>query len=161
MLPVLPPWGFSFALSQLRRLGLRVPAELVRQLRHGRGVDNRRLKASGYRYRYTTRETVLKLRAHQRLRPLLRSGDDGYHYDRELEEFLRRSPSVRPAAGQDGAALDEGELTEAEMLEVISSLDVTGLEQLRDHELAHRRRKHVLDALEHNLARKQDPGGLK
>jgi len=160
MLPVLPPWGFTFAVAQLRRLGLRVPAELVRQLRHGRGLDNRRLKASGYRYRYTTRETVLKLRAHQRLRPLLGSGDAAYRYDRELEEFLRRSPSVRPAGTEDGAAVDEDELTEAELLEVMSSLDAAGLEQLRTYELAHRRRKHVLDALEHNLARKQDPGGL-
>jgi UDP-glucose 4-epimerase len=135
--------------------------DLARQLRHGRGLDNRRLKAAGFRYRYTTRETVLKLRAHQRLRPLLGSGDGEYHYDRELEEFLRRSPSVRSSVGEtvtDGAEGDE--LTEAELLEAISSLDAPGLEQLRTHELAHRRRKHVLDALEHNLARKQDPGTL-
>ena len=162
LLPVLPPWGFTFAVAQLRRLGLRVPVEMVRQLRHGRGLDNRRLKAAGYRYRYTTRETVLKLRAHQRLRPLLESGDGAYRYDRELEEFLRRSPSVRPTISEtvsDGA--DGDELTEAELLEVISSLDVSGLEQLRSHELAHGRRKHVLEALEHNLARKQDPGTLR
>jgi UDP-glucose 4-epimerase len=161
LLPVLPPWGFTFAVRQLRRVGLRVPVDLARQLRHGRGLDNRRLKAAGFRYRYTTRETVLKLRAHQRLRPLLGSGDGEYHYDRELEEFLRRSPSVRSSIGEtvtDGAEGDE--LTEAELLEAISSLDAPGLEQLRTHELAHRRRKHVLDALEHNLARKQDPGTL-
>jgi len=72
MLPILPPWGTSFAAAQLRRTGLRVPVEMLRQLRFGRGLDNRRLKAAGYSYHYTTREAVVRLRAHQRLRPLLR-----------------------------------------------------------------------------------------
>src|SRR5581483_9618887 len=97
MLPVLPPWGTVFTAMQLRRLGLRIPVEMLRDLRFGRGLDNRRLKASGYQYRYTSREAVQKLRAHQRLRPLLRSGDDSYRYEREVEEFLRWSPSVQSA----------------------------------------------------------------
>ena len=37
------------------------------QLRFGRGLDNRRLKATGYRLPRTTRETVLDLREQQRL----------------------------------------------------------------------------------------------
>jgi UDP-glucose 4-epimerase len=167
MLPVLPPWGFPFAVAQLRRLGLRVPLEMVRQLRYGRGLDNRRLKATGFQYRYTSRETVLKLRAHQRLRPLLRSGDEGYRYDRELEEFLRRSPSVRNVvAGDDGGGL-EGEIDEAELIELISSLEVTSLRELRVHEAAHANRPAVIAALDQNLARraeraagKQDPSSL-
>jgi len=97
LLPLLPPWGTGFTAAQLRRLGLRIPVEMVRQLRFGRGLDNRRLKASGYSFRYTTREAVLKLRAQQRLRPLLRSGAESYHYEREIEEFLRWSPSVQSA----------------------------------------------------------------
>ncbi len=97
LLPVLPPWGTVAAATQLRRLGLPVPVEMLRQMRFGRGVDNRRLKATGFEYRYTTREAVLKLRAHQRLRPLLRSGSEHYRYDREVEEFLRWSPSVQSA----------------------------------------------------------------
>src|SRR5204863_7356716 len=92
----------------LRRLGVRVPLEMVRQLRHGRGLDNRRLKAAGYRYKYTSREVVLKLRAHQRLRPLLRSGGGSYRYEREVEEFLRWSPSVGRAAGIPTSAADHG-----------------------------------------------------
>ena len=96
-LPLLPPWGTGFTAAQLRRLGLRIPLEMLRQLRFGRGLDNRRLKAAGYGYRYTTREAVLKLRAQQRLRPLLRSGVEDYHYEREVEEFLRWSPSVQSA----------------------------------------------------------------
>ena len=48
LLPVLPPWGIDLAAVQLRRFGLRVPVELLRALRYGRGLDNRRLKASGF-----------------------------------------------------------------------------------------------------------------
>jgi UDP-glucose 4-epimerase len=107
IVPVLPPWGTVFAAAQLRRLGLRIPVEMLGQLRFGRGVDNRRLKASGYTYMYTTREAVLKLRAHQRLRPLLRSGGESYRYEREVEEFLRWSPSVRSVPGGPGGAYDE------------------------------------------------------
>jgi UDP-glucose 4-epimerase len=163
LLPVIPPWGFSFAVAQLRRIGLRVPVEMVRQLRYGRGLDNRRLKAAGFQFRYTSRETVLKLRAHQRLRPLLRSGEETYRYDREVEEFLRRSPSVRDLSvgadnAQDGS--DE-ELSEAELIEVISSLDVQALSALRAHERAHRNRATVIAALDQNLARRDASGAGK
>ncbi len=94
-LPVLPPWGTGIAVDGLRRTGLRLPPELVRQLRFGRGLDNRRLKAAGYRYRYTTREAIAAYRADQRVEPVKRSAGTPYRYEREVEEFLRRSPSVR------------------------------------------------------------------
>ena len=78
--------------------GVPIPPEMLRQLRFGRALDNRQLKATGFRYRYTTRETVLKLREHQRLAPLLgKRNGEGYRYEREVEEFLRYSPSVRAA----------------------------------------------------------------
>src|SRR5436305_7533832 len=96
-LPLVPPWGLGFAAAQLRRVGLPVPVEIIRQLKFGRGLDNRRLKASGYAFKYTSREAILKLRAQQRLRPLLHSGAEAYRYEREVEEFLRWSPSVRDA----------------------------------------------------------------
>ena len=108
LLPVLPPWGTVFAGIQLRRLGLPIPVETLRRLRFGRGLDNRRLKASGYMLRYTTREAVLKLRAQQRLRPLLRSGNESYRYEREVEEFLRWSPSVHSAPQGRGGADETG-----------------------------------------------------
>lgn len=158
LLPILPPWGTVFAASQLRRLGLRVPVEMLRQLRFGRGLDNRRLKATGYVYGYTTREAVLKLRAHQRLRPLLRSGGESYRYEREVEEFLRRSPSVQPAGranasgGPPLASFDE--LAEGELIEIISSLEPDALRRLRTYEASHQGRAPVLDALDRNLARK-------
>ncbi len=97
-LPLLPPWGTGAAVSALGRTGLRLPPEMVRQLRFGRGLDNRRLKAAGYRFRYTTREAIAAYRADQRVASLKRAGSTPYRYESEVEEFLRRSPSVRAKA---------------------------------------------------------------
>jgi UDP-glucose 4-epimerase len=96
--PILPPWGTRLAAGQLRRLGIGIPDELLQLLRYGRGLDNRKLKASGYRFRYTTRETVLKFREALRLAPIMKSTAEPYRYEREVEEFLRYSPSVRQVA---------------------------------------------------------------
>ncbi len=92
--PVLPPWGIGLLSGPLRSMGLRIPDEMLNQLRFGRGLDNRRLKSAGFEYEFTSRETVLKLAEHQRLHPVLRGADSGYRYEREVEEFLRRSPLV-------------------------------------------------------------------
>ena len=147
---------------------------MLRDLRYGRGLDNRRLKAAGYSYRYTTREAVQKLRAQQRLRPLLRSGNESYQYEREVEEFLRWSPSVHGADGSDSGSTEGGNrsgdptgeqspdaavrsldrLTEGELLDVIPSLETTALEQLHSYEAARGRRPQVVDALERQLARR-------
>ena len=94
-MPFLPPWGTGLALAPLRRVGVRVPPELMNLLRFGRGVDNRKLKATGFTYRYTTREAVLKLGEHLRLSPILKGAREPYRYEREVEEFLRWSPSVQ------------------------------------------------------------------
>ena len=169
LLPVLPPWGTVFAAAQLRRLGLRVPVEMLRDLRFGRGLDNRKLKATGYSYRYTTRETIQKLRAQQRLRPLLRSGSEPYRYERDVEEFLRWSRSVQGADLGDGGASDADarsampadpldSLTEGELIGMIPSLETEALEQLSDYEAAHRARRGVLDALGQQLARRSGAG---
>ena len=50
------------ARAALGLVGLRVPDEVRQQLRYGRGLDNRRLKAAGYRFALTSRETVQALR---------------------------------------------------------------------------------------------------
>jgi UDP-glucose 4-epimerase len=94
-LPILPPWGTSVAAQALRRVGIVMPPEMLNQLRFGRGLDNRRLKATGFGYRYTTRETVQKLGEHLRLQPILAGVREPYRYEREVEEFLRWSPYVR------------------------------------------------------------------
>ena len=95
--PILPPWGAGVAAAVARRAGLRIPPEMLQQLRFGRGMDNRLLKAAGYRFRATSRETVQAFAEHLRVRGL-RAGDEvGYRYEREVEEFLRWSPAVRGA----------------------------------------------------------------
>jgi UDP-glucose 4-epimerase len=93
--PILPPWGTSLATAALKPLGVRVPEEVLNQLRYGRGLDNRKLKAAGYTFGFTSRETVLKHAEAQRARPLRRGQGEPYRYEREVEEFLRWSPSVR------------------------------------------------------------------
>src|SRR3954449_13531012 len=95
LLPVLPPWGTGLVAGPLNRLGLRMPEETLNQLRYGRGLDNRKLKAAGFHFRYTTRETVAKFAEHLRVRHLRGADGSGYRYEREVEEFLRYSPSVR------------------------------------------------------------------
>jgi UDP-glucose 4-epimerase len=95
--PVLPFWGTGLAASALRRVGVNIPPEALNQLRFGRGLDNRRFKAAGFNYGYTSREAVLKLGEHLRLHPLVRGGQEPYRYEREVEHFLRWSPHVRNA----------------------------------------------------------------
>ena len=104
-LPVLPPFGTRLVIAPLRRLGFRIPDEMINQLRFGRGVDNRLYKATGFDYGYTSRETVIRLAEHLRLEPILRGSgaDEGYRYEREVEEFLRWSPHVQRPRG-DGDA---------------------------------------------------------
>jgi UDP-glucose 4-epimerase len=164
-LPVVPPWGSLFAATQLRRFGVPMPVELIRDLRYGRGLDNRRLKAAGYRFQYTSREAVLRLRAHHRLQPLLGPGDDSYRYEREVEEFLRWSPSVRqPPEAEVATTADPkptvisayDDLTVAELLALIGSLEHQQMRELRAHEAAGPRRKAVLEALDQHLARGAD-----
>ncbi|HWK26805.1 MAG TPA: NAD-dependent epimerase/dehydratase family protein [Solirubrobacter sp.] len=93
--PLLPPWGTALATHATGLAGVHIPDEVRRQLRYGRGLDNRRFKASGYRFQLTTRETVQAFAAELRLKPLRESGAVPYRYEREVEEFLRWSPSVR------------------------------------------------------------------
>ena len=93
--PLLPPWGTSLATAVANRVGVRIPDEVRQQLRYGRGLDNRKLKASGFRFGLTTRETIQAFAAALRLKPLRESGEAPYRYEREVEEFLRWSPSVR------------------------------------------------------------------
>jgi UDP-glucose 4-epimerase len=114
--PILPPWGTGLAAAALRRVGLRIPPEAMNQLRFGRGLDNRRYKASGFRYQHTSREAVLKLGEHLRLHPVVRGVREPYRYEREVEEFLRWSPHVRHARGSKAPALGRDQLVELRRL---------------------------------------------
>jgi UDP-glucose 4-epimerase len=161
--PVLPPVATGLAAGVVNRAGIRLPAEVQRQMRFGRGVDNRRFKATGYRYRYTTRETIQRLAEHQRLEPVLRDARAGqaYRYEQELEEFLRYSPSVRPASrleveakprnvapGAPAAAPALDDLDADEIIALLPSLEPAGLKALHEHEVAHRGRRTVIAAIE-------------
>ena len=94
--PLLPPWGTGLLAGPLRSLGLRIPDEMLNQLRFGRGIDNRRYKANGFEYGYTTRESAIALAEHLRLHPILRGVEQAYTYEGEFERFLRRSRLTRP-----------------------------------------------------------------
>lgn len=98
----------------------------MNQLRFGRGVDNRRYKATGFHYQYTSREAVLRLGEHLRLHPVLRGAHEPYRYERDVEEFLRWSPHVKNARdrglapgphAEPESALSAGELERVEAAE--------------------------------------------
>lgn len=169
--PVLPPWGTGLSAQALRRLGIAVPEELLGQLRFGRALDNRRLKASGFRFAYTTRETVAKLREHQRLAPIVAGRSSSYRYEREVEHFLRRSPSVRHpepvteaprnvAPGRSNGARAGAarpalpgydDLRADEVIGMLGGLDADALRRLREHEAGGAGRKTVLAAIDRRL----------
>jgi len=92
--PILPPWGTGLVAGPLRSLGFKVPSEMLNLLRFGRGLDNRRFKATGFEYGHTSREAVVKLGEHLRLNPVMRGIEESYTYEREVEDFLRWSPHV-------------------------------------------------------------------
>jgi UDP-glucose 4-epimerase len=104
--PVLPPWGAGLLAGPLRNLGFRIPSEMLNLLRFGRGVDNRRFQATGFRYSHTSREAVAKFGHHLRVDPVMRGVDEGFTYEREVEEFLRWSPHVRRERRSEGVEAD-------------------------------------------------------
>lgn len=109
-LPVIPPWGTGLAVGVARRLGWELPREMLNQLRFGRGMDNRAFKAHGFHYRFTSRESVLRLRERLRLAPVGGPSGEGYRYEPAVEEFLRHSPHVvggGATVGREDAAMFE------------------------------------------------------
>ena len=114
--PVLPPWGTGLATSVIKRLGVEIPPEALEQMRYGRGVDNRRFKASGFHYQHTSRETVIKLGEHLRIHPVVRGAQEPYRYEREVEDFLRWSPHVKNTRDKGVTALSRDQLAELQRL---------------------------------------------
>jgi UDP-glucose 4-epimerase len=114
--PVIPFWGTGLAASVLRRVGVNIPPEALNQLRFGRGLDNRRYKATGFAYGHTSRETAIKLGEHLRLHPLLRNAQEPYRYERDVEDFLRWSPHVKNARDKNLGSLSRGQLLELQRL---------------------------------------------
>jgi UDP-glucose 4-epimerase len=164
--PILPPWGTGPAAALGKRLGIPLSTELLNLLRFGRGLDNRRLKATGFRYTYTSREAVIKLRQHQRVAGVKRGANDAYRYEAAVEDFLRRSPSVRPSERRHARApanLAPGERRGAkpsprpaaaydalgadELIALLPSLAPEDLAALAAHEEANAARPAVLRAI--------------
>jgi UDP-glucose 4-epimerase len=114
--PILSPWGTGLQAQLLRRAGVTIPAEMLGQLRYGRGVDNRKLKATGFEYRFTSREAVQALGEHLRLAAVTRGAQEPYKYEREVEDFLRWSPHVRDPAYRKDRRLKPAEEAELRRL---------------------------------------------
>jgi UDP-glucose 4-epimerase len=89
----LPFIGTSLATAPLRPFGVDIPPELIELLKYGRGIDNRRLKQAGFRYRFTSAGAV---QAHiEALRLKTTVGTDvQYQYQEDVENFFRHSPAI-------------------------------------------------------------------
>lgn len=95
VLPVLPPVLTGIFAEALGTLGvLDVPPELLDLLRYGRGVDNRKLKQAGFRYQYTSAGAVECFARGRRLRHTIGESRPAYTYERDVEQFFRRSSAV-------------------------------------------------------------------
>lgn len=152
--PVLPPWGTGVIAGVLARAGLGGAHELAGQLRRGRGIDNRRLKASGFAYRATSREALVTASGVRRRRRVLHPGVPA-PYEPEVEAFLRYSPSARAAGDHDDAPDEDGigALEGDALLVLLPSLDPEALRALRAHEEAGPGRQRVLDEIDLLLQR--------
>ena len=98
----MPPVLTRAAAAPLARLGIvQLPPELLDLLRYGRGIDNRRLKRTGFQYRYTTAGAVESFVRARRLRAAVGDVYPAYHYEQDVESFFRHSPAVirAPEAG--------------------------------------------------------------
>jgi len=91
----LPPLLTGLATAPLDRIGIiDLPPETLALLRYGRGVDNRQLKKAGFNYRYTSAGAVENYAKASRLRRAVGDSRPAYKYERDVENFFRRSPAV-------------------------------------------------------------------
>lgn len=90
--PVLPPFWTQALLAPFTQ-AFDIPQEVLGLLRFGRGIDNRRLKSTGFRYTHTSAGAV---DAHARASRLRRTvgAEEAYKYERDVETFFRHSPAV-------------------------------------------------------------------
>ncbi len=90
--PLLPPFGADRLLAALERY-TELPPELLSLLRFGRGVDNRRLTSTGFRYTSTSAGAVDAYAEATRLRRVL-GRDPAFRWERDVESFFRHSNAV-------------------------------------------------------------------
>src|SRR5580658_5239513 len=94
LLPISP-----FSPLKIRPLGriFDLPPELEDLLRYGRGVDTRRLAATGFTYNTTSAGAVRTFIRALRLRRQSGRKPTSYTYEHDVEQFFRHSPSVTGA----------------------------------------------------------------
>lgn len=91
----LPPFGTEVAARALRTAGIcELTPEALEVLRHGRGVDTRRLRRLGFRYEYTSAGAVEQFSQSVHLRRAVGRLEPAYRYERDVEAFFRHSPAV-------------------------------------------------------------------
>jgi UDP-glucose 4-epimerase len=93
-LVAIPPVLTGLAAAPMARLGVELPREVLDLLRYGRGADNRRLKATGFQYRYTSAGAVQNFARAVRLSRAVGSRVPSFRYEQDVEQFFRHSPAV-------------------------------------------------------------------
>jgi UDP-glucose 4-epimerase len=89
----MPPIATEWAATPLGLIGVELPPELLQLLRYGRGADNRRLKATGFEYRYTSAGAVESFARALRLQRTM-GVRTPYRYEQDVEQFFRHSSAV-------------------------------------------------------------------
>jgi UDP-glucose 4-epimerase len=77
-----------------------LPPELSDLLRYGRGVDTRRLAATGFTYGTTSAGAVQSFIGALRLRRSTGKSPTSYTYEYDVEQFFRHSPAVTAPLGK-------------------------------------------------------------
>ena len=89
------PFFTELAAVPLRRLGIcDLPPETLELLRHGRGVDTRKIKRTGFSFKHTSAGAVESFWQSVRLRKTVGGKPAEYVYQRDVEQFFRHSPAV-------------------------------------------------------------------
>lgn len=95
LVPFLPPVLAGVTADLLATLRVvDLPPELLDLLRYGRGIDNRKLKAAGFRYEFTSAGAIESFSRASRLRKAIGESRPSYTYERDVESFFRRSAAV-------------------------------------------------------------------
>jgi UDP-glucose 4-epimerase len=89
------PFFTELAVEPLRRLRIcDLPPETLELLRHGRGVDTRKVKRAGFEFQYTSAGAVESFWQSVRLRRTVGDETAQYRYEPDVEQFFRHSPAV-------------------------------------------------------------------
>ncbi len=71
-----------------------ITPELMDLMKYGRGINNTKIKQTGFSYKYTTSAAVAKFCKLNQLRINLGRAKPEYKYQKEIESFFKHSPAV-------------------------------------------------------------------